>query len=404
MAALLLAYCSTLQAQHLDTLLAAIPRENPELKALELEYRAALQVAPQVDQLPDPDLKLGWYVQSPETRLGPQRLWWIFNQKLPWPGKLNAQRELALARAAPALEKMAARRLVLERQLKIAWHELYRIERKQEYLEEHLEIYKGLERLALSKLESNQGTGVEVYRVQAAYNELAYQMRQLEFDKAKPQAEINRILGRPANAGITPQGIVGVPELPLNLEDLMTRITTDHPAIRILELQQEVSRRALEVNRLESKPDFTVGLDYFLVGKRVDADPAGNGRDILMPHVMVTIPLNKDKYRAKEQEEALRVQALDQYQLDQLNNFRAMVEVALSDYRAAREEVTFLDDQAYLMRAMMRLAQSDYEQNKRSFEEVMKILDSVTVLEERHLMAELDTVLAMVDLQFYLLF
>ncbi|MCB0634115.1 MAG: hypothetical protein KDD15_30500, partial [Lewinella sp.] len=102
-----------LPAQSLKDLLAQLPQANPELRALYLDYQAALAVAPQVSQLPDPELKLGWYTLSPETRLGPQRLWWILNQKLPWPGKLKAQEELALTRATPLLEKVAVRQLLL---------------------------------------------------------------------------------------------------------------------------------------------------------------------------------------------------------------------------------------------------------------------------------------------------
>lgn len=401
---LLLFFSTQIAAQRLDTLLAAIPENNPELKAMELEYRAALQIAPQVDQLPDPDLKMGWFMLPPETRLGPQRLWWIFNQKLPWPGKLKAQRALALTKASPLLEKVAARQLILERDLKKAWYELYRLHEQQELIEEHLDIYKSLEAVALKKVENNRGTAVAVHRIQLERNELQHQLSQLEIKKAKPQARINGILGRPANAGISIEDIVGIPELPVNLEDLLTRITTDHPMIRILELQQEVSRQALEVNRLDSKPDFTIGLDYFLVGKRTDADPAGNGRDILMPHIMVSIPLNKDKYRAKEQEEALRVQALEQYQLEQLNNFRAMVEIALTDFREARADVAFLDEQANLVRTTYRIAQSDYANDQRNFEELLQIMNRMVDLEERHLDGEIAMNLAIVDLQFYLLF
>lgn len=390
--------------QPLDTLLAAIPQDNPELKAINLEYRAALQLAPQLSQLPDPELRMGWFVRSPETRLGPQRLWWVFNQKLPWPGKLDAQNELALAKAAPLLEKIAARQLVLEQNLKKAWYRLFRLQRLQGIIEEHLDIYQSLEQVALAKVENNRASSVEVYRIQLQKNELEQRIKQLEFEKAKPQAEINRILGRPSNAGVPVTGFLGIPELPVNLEDLLTRISTDHPMIRMLELQQEVSRRALELNKWDRKPDFVIGLDYILVGERTDADPAGNGRDIWMPHVGLNIPLNKSKYRAKEQEEALRVQALDQYQLDQLNTFRAMVESALADYRAARDEIEFLDNQSYIVRIALRVAQSDYANDKRPFEELLQLLDRTVTLKERHLDSEVKMNNAMADLEFYLLF
>lgn len=391
-------------AQPLDTLLAAIPRNNPELQALGLEYRAALQLAPQMSQLPDPELKMGWFVLPPETRLGPQRLWWIFNQKLPWPGKLDAQQQLALAKASPLLEKVAARQLILEQKLRKAWLRLYQINKLQEVLEEHIEIYQSQEELALNRMENDRGTGVAVYRLQLKLNEFRQRITQLEIEKAAPQAEINGILNRPPNAGVVLSGYLGIPELPPNLEDLLTKIATDHPMIRILALQQEISRQALALNTLESRPDFTIGLDYFLVGKRTDAEPMGNGRDILMPHVAISIPLNKDKYRAKEQEEQLRVQALDQRQLDQLNTFRAMVESALAGYRSAQSEINFLDEQTYLLRSALRVAQEDYANNRRDFGELLEFQDQLIGYRERHLAALVKMQMIMADLRFYLLF
>lgn len=400
----LLLFTFNVQSQPLDTLLAEIPRSNPELKALQLEYRAALQIAPQVSQLPDPELRMGWFTLPTETRLGPQRLTWALNQKLPWPGKLEAQENLTLAKAMPLLEKVAARQLIVEQNLKKSWLKLYRLEKLQEVIEEHLEIYDGLEAIALNKVENNRASSVDVYRIQLERNELQQRITQLEIEKAKPQAEINRVLSRPSNASVSITGFLGIPELPVNLEDLLARISTDHPMIRMLELQQEISKQALEVNELDSKPDFTLGLDYILVGKRNDADPTGNGRDILMPHVGISIPLNKGKYRAKEQEEALRIQALDQYQLDQLNTFTAMVESALAEYRAAQNEIDFLDEQAYLLRTTIRVAQTDYANDKRPFEELLQLQDKLVNYKERHLASLVRMHLAMADLQFYLLF
>ena len=397
-------YSLTLPAQPLDTLLSQLPQTNPELRALTLEYQVALQMAPQVSQLQDPDLRLGWFVLPPETRLGPQRLWLIFNQMLPWPGKLEAQKQLALAKAAPLLEKIAARQLILEQSLKKSWLKLYQNYKLEVVLDEYLEIYDSWEQIALNKVENNKATSVEVYRIQLQKRELQQRKALLEIEKIGPQAEVNRLLGRVSNAAITVSGFLGIPELPVNLADLLARVGTDHPMLRIYELEQAVARQALELNRLDGKPDFTVGVDYFLLGKRTDADPAGNGRDVLMPHVSVSIPINRGKYRAKEQEETLRVQALDQRQLDQLNTFSAMVETALAQYRWAQSEIAFVDEQVYLLRTMLRVAQSDYANDRLSFEELLRMQKELIDYHERNLAAVVVMHSAMADLQFYLLF
>jgi outer membrane protein TolC len=391
-----------LPAQSLDSLLNQLPGANPELRALQLEYRAALQVAPQLSQMPDAELRLGWYALSPETRLGPQRLWWILNQRIPWPGKLKAEEELALAKAAPVLEQVAVQQLLLEQELKKAWLKLYQLNKQQEIIEDYLEIYDSWEQLNLVRIESNKATSVDVYKIELQKRELQQRRAVLEIEKAKPQAIINRLLNRPANTEISISGALGIPELPIDLESRLTRIGTDHPIIKNAELKKVVADRALALNKLDAKPDFTLGLDYFVVGQRVDADPAGNGRDILMPHIGMSIPLNKEKYRAKQQEEEIRIQALDARIENQLNVFRSIVETALAEYRRARSEVDFLDEQGYLLRTTIRVAQTDYANEKRPFDELLRLQDQLIGYRERHLASLVAMHLAMADLAFYL--
>lgn len=397
-----LGWANALAAQSLDQLLDQLSERNAELQALRLEHQAAVAVAPQVNQLPDPELKIGWYAISPETRLGPQRLWWILNQQIPWPGKLKAQEELALARAAPLLEKIAVRQLLLEQELKKAWLKLYQLYKQQEIIEEYEEIYDSWEKLNLVRVEHSRATSVDVYKVQLQKRELQQRMALLEIEKAKPQAVINRLLNRPTNTVITISGALGIPALPLDLEDRLAQIGANHPVIRNIELQKAVSEQALVLNELEAKPDFTVGVDYFLVDKRTDADPVGNGRDILMPHVAVSIPLNKGKYRAKEQEEAWKVKALDARIEDQVSLFRSMVEAALAEYRRAQAEIDFLDEQGYLLRTALRVAQTDYANDKRSFDELLRLQEQLINYRERHLASLVAMHLVMAELTFYL--
>jgi hypothetical protein len=60
-------------AQPLPELLDSLAQQNPELRALDTEYRAAQELAPQVSQLPKPEVGLGLFPRAVETRLGAQR-------------------------------------------------------------------------------------------------------------------------------------------------------------------------------------------------------------------------------------------------------------------------------------------------------------------------------------------
>lgn len=62
---------SILPAQTLSELLATAADNNLEIKALYQEYLSALEKAPQVSELPDPEVGMGLFVVPPETRVGP---------------------------------------------------------------------------------------------------------------------------------------------------------------------------------------------------------------------------------------------------------------------------------------------------------------------------------------------
>ncbi len=66
-------------------------QNNPGLKARFNEYLAALEVAPQVKSLPDPQLAFGYFIQPVETRVGPQQFKISVSQMFPWFGTLKAK-------------------------------------------------------------------------------------------------------------------------------------------------------------------------------------------------------------------------------------------------------------------------------------------------------------------------
>ena len=117
----------SMDAQSLAELLAQLQEGNLELKTLEKEYLAALEKAPQVSQMPDPEFGIGGFPLPVETRLGAQAIRISGMQMLPWPGTLEGKKNLAEAKARPLNERPRARKLELEHELKQAYFKLYEI-------------------------------------------------------------------------------------------------------------------------------------------------------------------------------------------------------------------------------------------------------------------------------------
>ena len=75
--------------QSLDELIQEAHQNNLELKILETEYKAALEKAPQVSQLPDTEFGIGVFPLPVETRLGAQILRVGGTQRFLWKGVLD---------------------------------------------------------------------------------------------------------------------------------------------------------------------------------------------------------------------------------------------------------------------------------------------------------------------------
>ena len=83
----------------LDNYLITAAENNPGLKAKFNEYMAALEVAPQVSALPDPQFAFSYFIQPIETRVGPQKVKISVSQMFPWLGRLQANEDAATQKA-----------------------------------------------------------------------------------------------------------------------------------------------------------------------------------------------------------------------------------------------------------------------------------------------------------------
>ena len=172
--------------------------------------------------------------------------------------------------------------------------------------------------------------------------------------------------------------------------------------LRMFSLQQEAAHRAIELNALEGKPSFGVGLDYIAVGKRTDADPVHNGRDILSPRVSVRIPLYRDKYRAKEQEERLRIQALETRKRDLFLQFRSAIEQAYTDLEDGKIKYRLYQEQKATTQSAIDLLLAAYSNEGASFIDLLQLEDQLIQYDLMALSAVVKTHIAQAEVERYI--
>jgi outer membrane protein TolC len=373
----LLLLCTSVRAQSLDSLKADLRRDNPTLRALQLDYEAAMKIGVQQNQLPDLEIGAGVFVLPIETRTGPQQFRVGATQMLPWPGKLAAMAATADARAKPLLEKVAARQVMLIFQLEKAYFSLAGLKARRKVLVESLNLYTSLNDLALSRVATGKGSSVDVYRIQLQRQQVERKLEELRYLAQQEMAMINELLNRSADTqvavrldieGRVAETLDFAPDLAADDPDL-----SNHPGLRIYGLQQEANRAAIELTKLDERPDFGVGVDYIATGRRDDMDPLRNGRDVILPRAMVTIPLSKGKFSAKRQEEEVRILALDARREATENEFRAEIRRALNTIDNAANELYFLREQSRVIDATVSIAKSEFANGQRACDELLRL-------------------------------
>jgi len=276
---------------------------NPRLAVLIAKALSTDQRAPQVRSLPDPMASLTLFLLQPQTRVGPQQATAGISQRLPWFGKLELKEQAALLEASAAWTRAESLRLELVTEVRGLYLELQYLDREQRIVVEDQTTLEHYEELAQARYASGVGIGQAVIKIQAEITRARTRLLDIRQRRAALIAEVNALRDR---AGGTPV-ILGasspeVEALP-SFESIRESALGTRP--ELVEAQALIDAAAVRVDlsKKDSRPDFTVGLNYALVGTRDDAagrldPPEGNGDDILGVSGGINLPIFRSKLAA----------------------------------------------------------------------------------------------------------
>lgn len=378
---------SGLLAQTPDELLNIAVASNPGLKVLKKSYQAALEKAPQLSQLPNPEIGFGVYLLPVETRLGPQRARVSVTQMFPWFGTLQAQEDWAATEARATFERIAALELELRDDIRQAYFSLYELSASQTIIQDRLEILESLKSVAEAKVSSGKASLADVLRLDLQLDELSQKLLVLENRQRIPRARINQILYRQTDTPILLPDSLPFAEIAIPRDSLIARIYASHPMVRMYELQQQAATAAIRVNELQGMPGFGIGADYLNTGTRSDAFPENNGRDAVQIRATISIPMYREKFNAREREERFRIEGIEAQKQQVLSGFEAQIEMAYAEFDEARLEVALTQRQIQTIQSAIAILEADYLGQSQSFDELLQLELSSLEYELQYLQA-----------------
>lgn len=295
----------------LRSLLEETLERHPGLRAGEAETRAAAWRAQRAGGLPDMTAMVTAFLETPETRVGPQQLMASVGQTLPWAGK----RALAEQFEGHAVDAQAAtveaRRLGLVTDVRRLYNELAFVGRFREITEAFRNHLLRHEEIARSRYTTGRGSGQGVLKMQAEITRVDRRLLELEDRRISLVARLNEL--RDSASGEDPgQARLGaVSRITVDVPVLLERALARRPEMRAADSRIARSETQADLAQRRFKPDFRVGITYTMVDDRSDRPgrlqpPPDNGQDIFGVQGGVSIPLWR-KQRFAGLEEALEL-------------------------------------------------------------------------------------------------
>lgn len=355
----------------LDRYLQTAAENNPGLKVKFNEYMAALEVAPQVKTLPDPQIAFGYFIQPVETRLGPQRFKFGASQMFPWIGTLKAKENAANQAAKAKFEAFEEAKSKLFNEVRATYYNTYFNHKAVDITLENIEILNTFRRLANIKFEAGMVSAVDEYRIEIEIGELENQLALLRDKQWVLEVMFNKLLNVANDEEIVIPEMLWNTDFPITRQAALDSIKQLNHQLLSLDFQQLALQYKKEVASNSGKPSFKIGLDYTIVGKG-----ANNlaGTDILMlPSVGITIPLYRNKYKAMIQEVVYLETAKEYEKVDKLNMLETLFENGWKNYMDADRRIALYKSQLMLARKSVNILEVDYATGNKNFEEILRM-------------------------------
>ena len=433
---------------------------NPVVKAIYLEFSAAMEKVPQAGSLPDPQVSFGYFVKPMQLLGGNQVADIQLMQMFPWFGTLKAGRDEASMMAKARYEAFNSSKAQLFYDVKSSWYRLMKYDREIALVNENLEVLESIEKLAVLKFQSPgtdesgeamQGTGSmpgsspagtmnsagnsmggmtqqdgasinnpestssasmssvmrtsaaglqDILRVKMEILEQKNKIELLSDQRKTEEFAFNALLNRSPEIPVQISDSLVLMPLPAERFAIADSILNNNPMLAMLVNENDRYLYMEQKARKMGLPMVGAGLNYMVIQERSGNSSMMNGKDMLMPMVSVTIPLYRKKYNAMQNESRLMREAGNQKIIDFKNDLMVQYRQFIQNIDDAERRIALYSEQKELARRTTELLLSDFSTTGTGYEEVLRMQLKVLDYSFKHTEAVVDynTAVAMAEM------
>ncbi|MFL3657932.1 MAG: TolC family protein [Opitutales bacterium] len=352
---------------------------NPGLQAFDLRYQAARESIASSRALPNPRVQLTHFVESIQTRTGPQRQAIQLQQPLPWHGKRARMQEAAQAQTESLWHAYADQQFEIIQQVSQLVLDIAYLDKAITLTLEQTRLLQQLNSIVEERVKSG-GALNELLRLQVEtqrFEDLVARQRTQRFSAA---VKLEAILGRQHEDSIIKFDWKAPNDLVNDSNLWLPSVQERNPKIAILRALENSQEARERIAKLVNKPDFTLGLNYLRTGDALNPSASDSGKDPWALMVGVSLPIwskanNAIAMQASLQKEAIASQINEQ---KLLLNGQARTWIARLDdsqQRIQRYETKLLP----IARQARDIIESNFRTNKSS---LLDLFDSERTLIE----------------------
>lgn len=298
-------------------------KRNPGLRAFFYEWKSALRKVPQAFSLPDPQFTYTDYLESVETRAGPQNQSFSIKQKFPLPDKLWIRKSKAFKASEMAYYKFEKKRLDLVYQITDVYYEYAYLSKAILLTKENMKLLGNFESVAQAKYASGLTKNQDLLKVQVELGKLESDLYSLEDLRVVLVARLNALLNFSENNQLPwPHEALEDTVMDSKYEESETLIASlkeRNPQLLALTENVEKQKQALKLSKREYFPDLTVGVTQVDTGEALNPSTIDSGKDSLMVMFSVNVPIWFNRLNAGVQDARAALKAAENSRIEKEN-------------------------------------------------------------------------------------
>jgi len=362
-------------SQTLEEYFKIAEENNPGLQAKYKEFEASQQKIHIANSLPDPNFTFGYFISPVETRFGPQLARFSLQQMFPWFGTIEIKEEIASLNSEAMYFTYLEHKNNLLYQVATIYYSLLELNQLEQIEKDNLQILKLYKDIAINKYENGNAPATDYLRVEIMINDASSNLKIIS-DKIKAlDVKFNTLLNRDIDVKVVIND--SIPFEVIHENDDIDSMISNNPIIKDLNVKTRISESNQILVTKQGLPDFKIGVDYIVVGKRTDINTPENGRDIFMPTVSVSIPIFRKKYKAAS-EEARLYQESNTLQVKEFeNSLYSNYTLTKFEINKQIELIRLYDTQIKKTKEILESLLSEYRNSGKDFVEILRLQQEI---------------------------